>query len=297
VGGSWAYTEYTYTAYGGGSQIGVITSPAPNSTLTGSSQVFTWTAGTLSTAYEIDAGSTPGGNNYFHSGNLGNVTSKTVTGLPTNGSTVYVTLFSLVGGQWLYNQYTYTAYNASSGAAVMQTPVPGSQFTTNAVTFTWSAGTGATAYWLDLGTTPGGNNIYQSGNLGNVLTTTAPNVTPSDETVYATLYSLIGGQWVHNAYTYTAAPGAVMQSPSPGSTLHGSSATFTWSAGGSGITQYQLMVGSTYGGSQYYSSGVIGTLSATATGLPANNSTIYVTVASFYQGNWLYNYYTYTSAP
>ena len=66
---------------------GVITSPTPGSTLTGSSQIFTWTAGSGATAYWIDAGSTPGGNQYFQSGNIGNVTSYNVTGLPTNGST------------------------------------------------------------------------------------------------------------------------------------------------------------------------------------------------------------------
>ena len=210
---------------------------------------------------------------------------------------MYVTLYSLVANQWLYNEYTYTAYSATAGAAVMQTPTPGSQLTANSVTFTWSAGTGgATAYWLDLGTAPGGNDIYQSGSLSG-LTTTAPNVMPSSETVYATLYSYVGGQWVSNAYTYTAAPGAVMESPTPGTTLSGSSVTFNWGAGGGGITGYQLTVGSTYGGSEWYSSGTIGTQSITATGLPADNSTIYVTLASLYEGNWLYNYYTYVSGP
>jgi len=38
--------------------------------------------------------------------NLGNVLTTTANGLPTNGSTVYVTLYSLVGGQWLSNAYT-----------------------------------------------------------------------------------------------------------------------------------------------------------------------------------------------
>ena len=28
---------------------------------------------------------------------------------PTNGSTIYVTLYSYVGGQWLSNTYTYTS--------------------------------------------------------------------------------------------------------------------------------------------------------------------------------------------
>ena len=122
LNGNWVYNEYSYTAFGAGAQKGVITSPAPTSTLTGSSVAFTWTAGAGATAYWIDAGSSAGGNQYFQSGNLGDVLTKTVTGLPTNGSMVYVTLYSLVNGQWLNNQYTYTAYNTSSALGVMQTP-------------------------------------------------------------------------------------------------------------------------------------------------------------------------------
>ena len=64
----------------------------PGSTLQGSSVTFSWTAGAGATAYWIDAGSTLGGNQYFQSGNIGNVTHYTVTGLPTDGSMVYITL-------------------------------------------------------------------------------------------------------------------------------------------------------------------------------------------------------------
>ena len=206
VGGSWSYIEYQYTAFGAISQKGVITSPAPSTTLTGSSVAFTWTAGAGATAYWIDAGSTPGGNQYFQSGNLGNVLTKTVTGLPINGSTVYVTLYSLVGGQWLNNQYTYTAYNPGSVLGVMQTPMPGSTLSGSTATFTWSAGSGATAYWMDVGSTVGGNNYYQSGNLGNVLTTTVYTLPADGSQIYVTLWSLVGGQWYYNEYNYTSGP-------------------------------------------------------------------------------------------
>ena len=94
----------------------MITTPTPGSTFTGSTVTFNWTAGTGSTAYWLDVGSTPGGNQYYQSGNLGNVLNVTVNGLPTDGSTVYVTLYSLVGGQWVANAYTYTAFSASSGS-------------------------------------------------------------------------------------------------------------------------------------------------------------------------------------
>ncbi len=285
VNGQWLYNEYTYTAYNSGSIKGVITSPTPGSTLSGSSQLFTWNAGTQSTAYWIDAGSTQGGNQYFQSGNLGNVTSYTVTGLPTDGSPVYITLFSLANGQWVYNEYQYAA-----------STLPGPT-----VTFNWSAGSQSTAYWLDLGNVPGGNQYLQSGNLGNVLTTTVNGLPTDGSTVYASLYSLVNGQWLANSYTYIAFNQAsqlgLMQTPTPGSTLSGNTVTFTWSAG-TGASAYWLDMGSSPGGNQYYQSGNLGNvLSTTVNTLPADGSQIYVTLWSLVNGQWLNNQYTYTSGP
>ncbi len=301
ISGQWQNNQYTYTAFSSGSSKGVITTPAPGSTLTGSSVPFTWTAGTSASAYWLDAGSTPGGNQYFQSGNLGNVTTVTVNGLPTDGSQVYVTLYSFVSGQWLSNSYTYTAYTLGGQQGVLTTPAPGSQFTGTTVTFQWTAGAGASAYWLDLGSTVGGNQYYQSGNLGNVLTTTASGLPSDGSTVYARLYSFVGGQWMSNDYTYTAYNQAgalgVIQTPTPGSTLSGNSATFTWSAG-NGASNYWLDVGSTMGGNNYYQSGPLGNvLTTSVNSLPADGSQIYVTLWTFVGGQWLNNQYTYTSGP
>ncbi len=67
----------------------------------------------------------------------------TANGLPTDGSTVYVTLYSLMGGQWLNNTYTYTAFNVSGAQGVITTPTPDSTFNGSSVTFNWTAGAGA----------------------------------------------------------------------------------------------------------------------------------------------------------
>ena len=101
-------------------------SPIPSTTFTGTSVTFTWVAGAGSSAYWIDVGSTPEGNDYFQSGNLGTALTATVNGLPNDGSTVYVTLWSLVGGNWMYNEYTYTAHNNGSTKGVITSPTPGS---------------------------------------------------------------------------------------------------------------------------------------------------------------------------
>src|ERR1017187_78280 len=180
--------------------------PFPGSAFTDTTVTFNWTADAGASAYWLDIGSVPGGNQYYQSGNLGNVLTVTVNGLPTDGSTVYVTLYSLVGAQWLGNSYTYTAFNQAGTLGVMQTPTPGSTLSGNIATFTWSAGSGATAYWMDIGSTLGGNDIYQSGNLGNVLTTTVYSLPANNSTIYVTLYSLVGGQWLSNPYTYTSGP-------------------------------------------------------------------------------------------
>ncbi len=301
LSGTWQHTDYSYTAFGGTASKGAITSPTPSSTLTGSSVTFTWTAGTGTTAYWLDIGNVAGGDQYFQSGNLGNVLTKTVNGLPTNGSTVYVTLYSLSSGQWLSNAYTYTAYNLASAGGAMSTPTPGSTLTSSSVTFVWTAGTGATAYWLDVGTSPSGNTIYQSGNLGNVLTKTVNGLPSNGSTVYVTLYSLIGGVWSSNAYTYTAwnAAGglAAMQTPTPGSILGGNVATFTWSSDSNAIG-YWLDIGTSPGGNTIYQSGNLGTaLTTTVYSLPANGSTAYVTLYSLVGGQWLSKAYTYVSGP
>jgi hypothetical protein len=268
--------------------------------LTGASQTFTWSAGSAATAYWIDAGSAAGGNQYFQSGNIGNVLTKNVTGLPTNGSTVYVTLYSLVSGNWLGNSYTYTAFNPSSAAGVLTSPTPGTALTSSTVTFSWTAGSAASGYWLDLGSTAGGNQYYQSGNLGNVLTTTVSGLPTDGSTIYATLYSLVGGNWVSNAYTYFAVNGAsgkgVITSPANNTPLTGNQVTFTWTPGATATAYWVDVSASAPGGNDLDQSGNLGNVTSySISNLPGGGATIYVRLYSLIGGQWLFNDYSYTS--
>jgi hypothetical protein len=61
-------------------------------------------------------------------------------------------------------------------------------------TLTWSAGVGATNYYLLVGTTPGGSDVVNSGALA-ASQTSYPVTLPAGKTLYATVY------------TYTSAPG------------------------------------------------------------------------------------------
>jgi hypothetical protein len=84
-------------------------SPPPGSTFSSSSVTFTWGAGSA-TAYFLFVGSSLHGAEIYNSGVV-TVLSKTVTNIPTDGRTIYVTLGSQVSGSWTANSYTYTAFH------------------------------------------------------------------------------------------------------------------------------------------------------------------------------------------
>jgi len=295
ISGAWQYVDYTYTE-ANLSAPAVMSTPAPNSTLTGSSATFTWTTGSNVTQYNIHVGTTgAGSSNILSSGTL-HTTSDAVTGIPTIGGTLYVRLYSFINGAWQYNDYTYTEYNTPTPAA-MSTPAPSSTLTGSSATFTWTAGVGVTEYNLHVGTTGAGStNIIASGDL-TTLSDTVSGIPTTGGTLYVRLYSLISGAWQYHDYTYTeftSAVPAVMVSPTPSSTLTGSSVTFTWTAG-TGVTEYNLHVGTTGAGStNIAASGDLTTLTDTISGIPTTGGTLYVRLYSLISGAWQYHDYTYT---
>jgi hypothetical protein len=72
------------------------------------------------------------------------------------------------------------------------------------IKFTWSAVSGVSAYDLHLSAvSPGGYDLYSSGHTTSTIKTV--NGLPTNgETIYARLYSIIGGVTYYNDYTYKA---------------------------------------------------------------------------------------------
>jgi hypothetical protein len=209
---------------------------------------------------------------------------------------VYARLFSTIAGKSAYSDYTYTETLAGV-PATMISPTAGSTLGTANVQFTWTAGTGVTSYELWLGTSgPGSSSLYSSG-LTQSTSASVPAIQAKGLTVYARLFSTIGGKSQYNDYTYTeAASGApaTMISPTAGSTLGTSNVQFTWTAG-TGVTNYELWLGTSGpGSSSLYSSGLTTLTSATVTTLPAKGLTVYARLFSTIGGKSQYNDYTYT---
>jgi hypothetical protein len=289
LNGNMSLNTYTFTTGGKA----VLLSPAPGSTLNGSTVTFTWTSVPNAGGYVLGVGTAPNDASIFGQGLAG--TSQTVTGLPTDGSTVYVTLVTYANSNSLKNTYTFTSAGgaiATGGKAELLKPAANTTLDSSAVTFTWNTVPGAAGYALVVGTSPNDTSIFEQ-----VLTATSQTVTglPTDgSTIYVTLGTVVNGNPQWNTYTFTTGGKAVLLSPASGSTLNGSSVTFTWTSVPSAAA-YLLGVGTAPKDTSIFGQGLTGT-SQTVTGLPTDGSTIYVTLGTMVNSNMLVNTYTFTGA-
>ena len=281
--GTWRSVDSTYIAAstGAGPQM---TAPTPGSRLSASSVLFSWTAGSGVAEFRLKVGTTLGGNQiYDASQGLGR--SRLVGRIPTNGTTVYVRLAYLLGGTWQSRDYTYLAALAGARPEIAS-PVPGSTLTSHSVTFTWTSAPSVTEHRLKVGNTLGGTQYYDKPH-GTALSATVTNMPTDGSPVYVRLAAFQSGAWVSTDYLYTAATYAIpdITSPSPGSTLPPTRATFAWSAG-TAVTEYRLKVGTSPGGTDIHDASAGLTRTAAVVGLPPGGRQIYVRLAWVVGGVW-----------
>ena len=252
--------------------------PVPNSTLDDTEVTFTWD--NISNAqYWLEIGTSPGAGDIY-GGDQGSNDSTTIADLPSNGGEIYLRLWSIVDNNWRYNDYQYTAVTGNnSGPAQITSPVPDSTLSGDTVEFTWDDLGGNTEYWLEIGATAGGAELYGQSSTTTETSTTATGLPTDGSTIYARLWTINGFTWESQDFQYTAATSgnsgpAQITTPVPDSTLPGSSIEFTWDDLG-GSTEYWLEIGSSQGNADYYGQSDTTTdTSATATGLPTDGSTI-----------------------
>jgi hypothetical protein len=192
---------------------------------------FTWTSGTGVSARWLWVSTVPGDGNLYSQAQSG--LSATVGGLPAN-TRLYVRLWSLVAGEWLFIDYQYgpgavtstpatistlvvtptvsststvaaqpTATNTPGAVAIAQmlAPTPGSVLGSSA-TFAWTRGSGVSQYWLWVSTVEGDGNVY-SQSQGTGLSATVTGI-PSGTPLYVRLWSLVSGEWLFIDYEYGA---------------------------------------------------------------------------------------------
>jgi hypothetical protein len=236
------------------------------------------------------------GSSNIYNGGLITSTSTAVSNIPTNGVWLYVRLVYEINGGFKSIDYTYT----EAGTLVppnLTTPAPGSTLGGSSATFTWSAGAGPQAYVLKVGTLGVGSSNVYSGSQTTGTSAAVSNIPTNGVWLYVRLSYKVNGTYSSIDYTYTEAGTMTppkLTTPAPGSTLGGSSATFTWSAG-AGPQSYALKVGTLgVGSSDVYNGNPTTSTSAAVSSIPTNGKTLYVRLAYEINGSWNHFDYTYT---
>ncbi len=303
-GGIWKLAgDYTYTA-SSPLTLPLITSPVSGSTLSGPTETFALNNnGIPLTNWYLRIGSTQGGNDIANRFANSSSNSITVNGLPTNSSTVYARLQYKENGVWkLAGDYTYTASSPVS-LPLITSPTSSSTLSGSTEIFALSNnGVSLTNWYLRVGSTVGANNIANRFATSSSNSITINNIPTDSSTVYARLQYKEGGIWkLAGDYTYTASSPLTLPlitSPVSGSTLSGSTETFTLNNNGIPLTNWYLRIGSTLGGNDIANRFAgSSSNSITVNGLPTNSSTVYVRLQYKENGVWkLAGDYSYTAS-
>ncbi len=190
-GAAWNSIDMTVSASGTPLDI---TSHANGDQLLDAFEVVSWNPG--ADTYWLYAGSTPGARDYFDSGNLGTDVSALVGVLPVDGvSDVYLRLwYRFNGGSWLFLDRQVLASDGSGDQLPVISPDSGTLLTSGNQEFSWQVGSiSIDKWWLYVGTSVGGLDVANSGNLNQATSYTVSNIPQNGEALYVRLWFLITG--------------------------------------------------------------------------------------------------------
>jgi len=268
-----------------------ITSPLAGSQLSESEATFFWNDAGAS-LYQVYVGNTPGAYDigYFPTAGTTGLAA-TVTGLPRDGRTLYVRLWSNIAGVYEYTDATFIA--ATTAPATIISPPDGSTLSGSMQSFQWSD-EHASLYQVWVGNSVGTYDIGYYPAEGTRATSTIVTGLPADgRTLHVRLWSNIGGTYYFRDHTYVAAavanPGASITNYADYSTLPSTTVTFEWNDAGASL--YQLWIGD----GVYPVAGTKST-STTVTGLPADGRALHARLWSLVGNTYHFRDYTYIAS-
>ena len=93
----------------------------------------------------------------------------------------------------------------AQAAPAITSPSPGGTLSGATETFSWTAGgTTVNAWWINVGTSTGGVEIYDSGSLGTATSDTVNGLPTDGSTVHVRLWYSTPTQWEFTDFTFTA---------------------------------------------------------------------------------------------
>lgn len=206
--------------------------------------------------------------------------------LDQSGPNITSVTFSLTACATLCTDFGLDTVNVNASIAPsLSSPSSPSTLAGSNVTFTWNPGT-ATMFQFRLGNILGANDVFSSGPT-SATSETVTTIPTEDHPLYARLYYQVGGAWEYIDYVFTEAGTPTTPSltlPVAGSTLSGSTATFTWDPGSA--TRFRFRLGTTLGGNDVFGSGDTYKNSVEVISLPTNGVTLHARLSYSASGTW-----------
>jgi hypothetical protein len=270
--GAWRFTETTFTT----AAEALITSPADGAVDVDTRQPLTWTTVAGAQAYFLYVGTAPGSKDLISSGET-QATSRSIASLPP-ATTVFARLYTKYENKWRFTEISFT----TRAAAQFISPKDGARDVTAEQLATWTSLPSAAAYYLIAGSSPGGRDYIDTGELQ--ATSYPLSALPRGATVYLRLSTRVGQTWKFVEATITTDARARLLAPLDGATNVARHSLITWSSV-PGADAYFLYVGTSPGAKDLINSAETSKTSWPADVLPAGQ-TVYARIWTKFAGRW-----------
>jgi hypothetical protein len=127
------------------------------------------------------------------------------------GQTLYVRLWTRVAGVWRFNDSRFT-YSVVVTIATLQHPQDGTETADYSRPFSWTAAPNAQAYRLYIGSSPGARDFVDTGETPK---TSYFAIVPVGQTLYARIWTKIGGAWSFSDSSFSALAATITYRGSP----------------------------------------------------------------------------------
>jgi hypothetical protein len=287
---------------------------------------FAWTSVSGAQAYRLSVGTTSGGKDVIDTGQI-QQTSRAMGGVPP-GRPLYARIWTELDGTSLYSEINFMVGVPSPLlVATFVYPTNGAVDVDATKVFEWTSASGAQAYRLHVGTTSGGKDVIDTGQIQQ--TSRAMVGVPPGRTLYARIWTERDGAWLYSEINFTAVatpvlpvttgrphvqavglrPGparplnrAAMPAPAPATFVYpGNGAVnvdptqpFAWTSVAD-AQAYSLYVGTSWGTYDLINSGEISQTTYSMVGLPSGQ-TLYALIWTKLNGAWLYSGISFTAS-
>ena len=256
----------------GQTTLATIITPANGATNVDPGAAFVWNQVSDAQGYYIWIGTQHNQSDVWSSGainlNLNSVAPP--AGVLHVNTTYFLRMWTEING--IYTNHfvdtSFTTASSTNSPARLSSPANGATNVDPFLPFAWNAVSGAQSYTLNIGSTPGGSNIFQ-GSPTTATSITVPGLQPNT-TYYTTLITQFSSGPLSTTTSFTTGTGAAhLITPANGATNVNPGAPITWNAV-SGAQAYTLYLGSSVGAKNFYYSGETLVTSVTVSTLPAN---------------------------